>query len=160
MFHEFGIGCITCVSMNEFFERERLVGVVRGPFLAVHTSIEIKQWIIGRNGPVTAVGDRVARIENVPPGKGQMPALRTDTCRPNIPFGNTKGRVAGLHRRQHAQLFEAWQVIRMNDLDVLNAMTTVPFPIGPLNCFVAIECTPHRTISAAVDENLQPHFVA
>jgi hypothetical protein len=101
-----------------------------------------------------------ASIFYVTPGKGFSPALLSNTVGPNIPVAQSERRMSRLHRGDDSQLLEARNIIGMNHLDMLHTVTTIPLPIGLLNCFVPIERSPHCTIAATMDKNLQAHFVA
>ncbi len=68
-------------------------------------------------------------------------------------------RVVGLHCRNDAQLLEAWNVFRPDHLDMLDAVAAVATAVDLLSVRKAIQRAPHRTITAAVDEDLQPQPV-
>ena len=62
MLHEFRIGSSARVTYYTFLERQALIGVVRRPFLAIESSIDIEQGIEWGDGPIAAQGKMGARL--------------------------------------------------------------------------------------------------
>src|SRR5262245_13014430 len=111
------------IADNALSERETLIRVFGSILLAIERDINIDHRVKRRNSPVTAEREMCACVFQVTPWKGNMPALRTSTLRPDHIFFTTERCVTGLHGSNNTQLLETWHILRLTDFNMFNAVT-------------------------------------
>ena len=94
------------------------------------------------------------------PRKCLRPVLLTHTVRPVDKMLYLRaGSVIGLHGGRHAQRCKARSVVRVEQLDMFDAVTAVPPTIGALRGGEAIQRAAHRRVADGVNRDLEPQAV-
>src|SRR4030065_2962671 len=89
-----------------------------------------EHWVLTDDWPIGTEDERGTRFSKVSPGKTKRPALLPHPELPDITIVHRGWGMQRLHRGDHPQLFEARQVIWMDDFNMLHPVAAIPHPLG------------------------------
>src|SRR5262245_59371166 len=113
--------------------------------------MKVGHWVEWNDGPVTAEAKVCARIFQVTPGLPIGPAPFSEAELGDTTVLQPEWRMAELYGSNNTQFLEAWHVFWLAHFHMLDAMTTIPPSVHPLNGCIAIQRLPHCAIPATMD---------